>query len=82
MRYLIVRTEIRPMAANDLRAAWIGGSRPRDEPSSPETRRQMLSTDDLDSALKLAKALSAGGLVRTGRHRIKIVRLESPALQG
>jgi hypothetical protein len=67
MRYLIVRT--------DIRAATGDSSIPRDERRYPETRRQTATAEDWDSALHLARALAACGAVRSGRQRVKVIRL-------
>ena len=42
MRFLIVRTDIRTAADNDIAAAWAGGGRLRDETTAPEPRRQIV----------------------------------------
>ncbi len=67
MRYLIVRT--------DIRAAIDDTTLPRDERRHPETRRQTAAAEDWDSALHLARALAACGAVRSGRQRVKVIRL-------
>jgi hypothetical protein len=67
MRYLIVRT--------DIRAAVDGSTLPRDERRYPEIRRQTATAEDWDSALHLARALAACGAVRSGRQRVKVIRL-------
>jgi hypothetical protein len=67
MRYLIVRT--------DIRAATDDTSLPRDERRYPETRRKTATAEDWDSALRLARALAACGAVRSGRQRVKVIRL-------
>jgi hypothetical protein len=70
MTYLIIRTDVRDVAEeiND-------GGRFRDERSAPETRRQMAKADSFNAAMRLARALSACGLVRTGRQRVKVIRI-------
>jgi hypothetical protein len=68
MRFLIVRTDIREHDAD-------GSSQPRDERRCPEHRRQVASAQDRESALHLARALSACGAVRSGRQRVKVIRL-------
>ncbi|MFI7213836.1 hypothetical protein [Micromonospora maritima] len=80
MRFLIVRTEIRTAADADIAAAWAGGGRLRDETSAPEPRRQVVHAEDRDAALLLARALSAVGAVRAGRHRVKVLPVEETAL--
>ncbi|MEV7231925.1 MULTISPECIES: hypothetical protein [Polymorphospora] len=79
MRFLIVRTDIRAVADDDLAAAWAEGQRLRDEKTTPEPRRQTVRADDRDAALLLARALSSSvGAVRSGRQRVKVVRLAEP----
>lgn len=78
MRFLIVRTDIRAVAYDDLAAAWADGKRLRDERSTPEPRRQTVCADDRDAAMVLARALSSVGAVRAGRQRVKVVRLNEP----
>jgi len=77
MRFLIVRTDIRTVADDDLAAAWAGGERLRDEQTAPEPRRQIVRAEDRDAAMVLARALSHVGAVKAGRQRVKVVRLES-----
>jgi hypothetical protein len=79
MRYLIVRTEVRAVGPDEVVAAWAGGARIRDEQTDPEPRRQIVSAEDRDAALSLARALAAVGAVRSGRQRIKVVRLAEPS---
>jgi hypothetical protein len=67
MRYLIVRTDVREHGT-DVPAQ-------RDERRSPELRRQVASAQDRDTALHLARALSSCGAVRSGRQRVKVIRL-------
>lgn len=78
MRFLIVRTDIRAAADDDLAAAWAGGKRLRDEQTAPELRRQTVRAEDLDAALVLARALSTVGAVRSGRQRVKVVPIGAP----
>jgi hypothetical protein len=66
MRYLIVRTEVREPGGPELT---------RDERRRPETRRQVASAADRDAAMHLARALAACGAVRSGRQRVKVIRL-------
>jgi hypothetical protein len=68
MRFLIVRTDVREPGVD-------GPGQPRDERRCPETRRQVASATDRESALRLARALAACGAVRAGRQRIKVIRL-------
>jgi hypothetical protein len=73
MRYLIVRTEVRAIASDELAHAWSHGRSVRDEQTRPEPRRQTATADDLPAALVLARALAATGQVRTGRCRVKVL---------
>ncbi|MFY1675331.1 hypothetical protein ACN27G_36270 [Plantactinospora sp. WMMB334] len=78
MRFLIVRTDIRAAADDELAAAWAQGQRLRDEQTSPEQRRQILRADDREAALVLARALSSVGAVRSGRQRVKVLPVGRP----
>ncbi len=78
MRYLIVRTEVRPFAPEEVLASFMDDAPLRDESTAPEQRRQVAEADNLDSALQLAKALASVGAVRSGRQRVKVVRLDAP----
>ncbi len=73
MRFLIVRTDIRTAADNDLADAWAHGERLRDEQTAPEPRRQTVRADDREAALRLARAFTALGSVRSGRQRVKVL---------
>jgi hypothetical protein len=75
MRYLVVRTDVRRLAPEDLSASLADGGRARDERTAPEPRRQTASADSLDVALRLARALASVGPVRAGRQRVKVLRL-------
>lgn len=75
MRFLVVRTEVRRCAPEEIVRAWTNGRRVRDERTSPEQRRQTFSADTRDAALHLARALSSAGPVRSGRYRIKVLRV-------
>lgn len=79
MRYLIVRTVIRPPAESELIAAMAPGRRLRDERTAPESRRQIARAEDREAALLLARALAKVGAVRSGRQRVKVLRLDGPA---
>ncbi|TMM37590.1 MAG: hypothetical protein E6F99_11970 [Actinobacteria bacterium] len=68
MRYLIVRTDVREPGLD-------GPTKARDERRYPETRRQVASAVDRDSAMRMARALAACGAVRAGRQRVKVIRL-------
>lgn len=76
MQYVVVRTDIRRLTPGDLAAAWAQGGSPRDERALPEPRRQVAFADNLESALQLARALATVGTVRSGRQRVKVVRLD------
>ena len=78
MRYLIVRTDVRTIDEDQVAAAWAEGMRIRDETTAPEPRRQIVTADDREAALNLARALAAVGAVRAGRQRIKVVRVAEP----
>jgi hypothetical protein len=78
MRYLIVRTDVRAVAPDELAFAWASGARIRDERTAPEPRRQTMFAEDRDAALHLARALASVGPVRAGRQRVKVVRLGEP----
>jgi hypothetical protein len=78
MRFLIVRTDIRAAADDELAAALADGRRLRDEPTTPEHRRQTVRAEDREAALLLARALSSVGAVRAGRQRVKVVPLDEP----
>jgi ERCC4-type nuclease len=71
MPYLIVRTEVRNMSNEAVDAT----DRARDEWHQPETRRQTVIADSREAALRMARALSACGQVRSGRQRVKVIRL-------
>jgi hypothetical protein len=77
MRYLVVRTDVHHCGPAELDEAISAGQPVRDERTSPEPRRQTATADDFESALRLARALSAGGAVRNGRQRVKVLRLGS-----
>jgi hypothetical protein len=79
MQYLIVRTEIRAVDPDAVVAAWADGTPIRDERTDPEPRRQIVSAEDREAALGLARALAAGGAGRSGRPRIKVVRVAEPS---
>jgi hypothetical protein len=75
MRYLIVRTDVRTVDPDEITAAWADGNRIRDERTIPEPRRQTVCADSREAALNLARALAAVGAVRSGRQRVKVVRV-------
>ncbi len=79
MRFLIVRTDIRAAADDELAAVWAQGECLRDEQTAPEQRRQTVRADDRDAALLLARALSSVGAVRSGRQRVKVLPVGRPA---
>jgi hypothetical protein len=76
VQYVVVRTDVRRLTPDDLTAAWAQGGTPRDERTLPEPRRQVAFADNLESALHLARALATVGTVRSGRQRVKVVRLD------
>ena len=78
MRFLIVRTDVRAAAEDDVAKALEAGSRVRDEKVAPEARRQVVHADDRDAALVLARALWNVGAVRSGRQRVKVLPLAEP----
>lgn len=78
MRYLIVKTDVRTVAPDEVTSAWTHGYRIRDERVAPEPRRQTMFAENREAALHLARALAAVGSVRAGRQRIKVVRLGEP----
>jgi hypothetical protein len=78
MRFLIVRTDVRAAAYDDVAAALEAGSRVRDEKVAPEARRQIVHAEDRDAALILARALWNVGSVRSGRQRVKVLPLAEP----
>jgi hypothetical protein len=79
MRYLVIRTDVRRLAAGELADALRRGHQVRDELNSPEVRRQMVTADDRESALHLARALASHGSVRNGRQRVKVIKLDFDA---
>lgn len=82
MRYLIVRTEVRPVAPEDVVASFLDEQPLRDESLVPELRRQVAEADSLEAALQLARALSSVGAVRSGRQRVKVLRVDAPRWLG
>jgi hypothetical protein len=75
MRYLVVRTDVRPLDIVELENSWAAGIQPRDERTAPETRRQILTAETREAAMTMARALTSAGLVRGGRQRVKVVPL-------
>jgi len=71
MPYLIVRTDVRQVSEEAVDAF----DHARDERSAPERRRQTAIAESRDAALHLARALAASGPVRSGRQRVKVIRL-------
>jgi IS4 transposase len=67
MPYLIVRTDVR---ANDQ-----AGRYGRDERNTPEIRRSTATAETWDAAMRMARAFSACGTVRSGRQRVKVIRV-------
>ena len=71
MPYLIVRTDVRQVSSEAVDAS----DHARDERSSPERRRQTAIAESREVALHMAGALAASGSVRSGRQRVKVIRL-------
>jgi hypothetical protein len=71
MPYLIVRTDVRQVSDATVDAR----DHARDERSAPERRRQTATAESRDAALHMARALAACGPVRSGRQRVKVIRL-------
>jgi hypothetical protein len=69
MPYLIIRTDVRNVPEK------INEGRFRDERNAPETRRQTAKADNFDAAMRMARALASCGQVRTGRQRVKVIRV-------
>jgi hypothetical protein len=65
MPYLIVRTDVR---ANDRNHRYR-----RDERNTPEIRRASATAETYDAAMRMARAFSACGPVRSGRQRVKVI---------
>jgi len=63
------------MGSAEVQQSWAAGTRPRDERTSPETRRQTLTAENREAAMIMARALASAGSVRRGRQRIKVVSL-------
>ncbi|HEY7177442.1 MAG TPA: hypothetical protein VH442_21200 [Micromonosporaceae bacterium] len=71
MPYLIVRTDVRQVSTETVDAT----DHARDERSAPERRRQTAIAESRDVALHMARALASSGPVRSGRQRVKVIRL-------
>jgi hypothetical protein len=71
MPYLIVRTDVRQVSAEAVDAPKYA----RDERSDPERRRQTAMAESRDTALHMARAFASSGPVRSGRQRVKVIRL-------
>jgi hypothetical protein len=69
MPYLIIRTDVRDVSGP------INEGPVRDERNDPETRRQTATADNVDAAMHMARALASCGQVRTGRQRVKVIRI-------
>jgi hypothetical protein len=65
MPYLIVRTDVR---ANEQHQRYR-----RDEHNTPEIRRATATAETYDAAMRMARAFSACGQVRSGRQRVKVI---------
>ena len=66
-RYLEILTEIQPLRED---GTW------RDERTRPEKRRQVVAAMDRAAADRIAAAFKAFGMVRAGRQRVKIIRVD------
>jgi hypothetical protein len=71
MPYLVVRTDVRAVTADAVDAPRLA----RDEVIEPERWRQSATAQSRDTALRLARAFAASGAVRSGRQRVKVIRL-------
>jgi hypothetical protein len=72
MPYLVIRTDVRPVTEQVVDAT----DHARDERHEPERRRQTAVAETFDIAMRLARALSSAcGDVRTGRQRVKVIRV-------
>jgi hypothetical protein len=71
MSYLIVRTDVRQVSEEAVDAANYA----RDERNAPERRRQTAMAESRDAALHMARAFASSGPVRSGRQRVKVIRL-------
>jgi hypothetical protein len=65
MPYLIVRTDVR---ANDQNHRYERAGR-----NTPETRRASATAETYDAAMRMARAFSATGKVRSGRQRVTVI---------
>jgi hypothetical protein len=72
MPYLIIRSDVTDADATTDQQRF------RDERFEPETHRQTATADSLDAAMRMARALSACGQVRTGRQKVTVVRIPAP----
>lgn len=66
-RYLVILTEIQPLRED---GTW------RDERTRPEKRRQVVAAVDRAAADRIATAFQAFGMVRAGRQRVKIIKVD------
>jgi hypothetical protein len=71
MPYLIVRTDVRAVSAQAVDII----DHARDERHTPEMRRQTAIAETWEAAMRMARALAACGQVRSGRQRVKIIRI-------
>ncbi|MEW2380886.1 hypothetical protein AB0873_02135 [Micromonospora sp. NPDC047707] len=62
-RFLVVLTDVRSDDGD------------RDERSSPERRRQVVSASSREAADRIAGAFMALGMVRAGRQRVKVIAI-------
>ena len=69
MPYLIIRSDVADPAEGPERRSF------RDEFFDPETHRQTATADSFDAAMRMARAFSACGQVRTGRQRVTVIHI-------
>jgi hypothetical protein len=70
MSYLIVRADVRSSDDSMDQSDHIGDSHP-----GPEIRRQTAIAETWEAAMRMARALSSCGQVRSGRQCVKVIRI-------
>lgn len=70
MPYLVVRTDVR---ANEQNSRYAQNKR-----NAHETRRAIATAETYGAAVRMARALSALGQVRSGRQRIEVIPVGEP----
>ena len=70
MSYLIVRTDVRSPDDSMDQSDHIHDGR-----TGREIRRQTAIPETWEAAMRMARALSACGQVRSGRQRVKVIRI-------